>query len=57
MIVTPYYSPFSGSGTTGLVAVQTGRKYVGIELNREYLDLSLRTRFTQPALDFGGEAS
>lgn len=49
--------PFSGSGTTGLVAVQTGRKYVGIELNRDYLDLSLRTRFAQPALDFGGEAS
>ena len=49
--------PFSGSGTTGLVAVQTGRKYVGIELSREYLDLSLRTRFAQPALDFGGEAS
>ncbi len=49
--------PFSGSGTTGLVAVQTGRKYIGIELNREYLDLSLRTRFAQPALDFGGEAS
>ena len=49
--------PFSGSGTTGLVAVQTGRKYVGIELSREYLDLSLRTRFAQPALDFGGDAS
>ena len=49
--------PFSGSGTTGLVAVQTGRKYIGIELNREYLDLSLRTRFAQPALDFGGDAS
>ncbi len=57
MIVTPYYSPFSGSGTTGLVAVQTGRKYVGIELSADNLDLSLRTRFAQPALDFGGEAS
>lgn len=28
--------PFSGSGTTGLVAVQEGRKYLGIELNPEY---------------------
>lgn len=49
--------PFSGSGTTGMVAVQTGRKYVGIELSADNLDLSLRTRFAQPALDFGGEAS
>ena len=44
--------PFSGSGTTGLAAQRTGRKYVGIDLNREYLDLSLRTRLQQSALDF-----
>lgn len=36
--------PFSGSGTTGLVAEQSGRKYVGIDISAEYLDLSLRTR-------------
>lgn len=42
--------PFSGSGTTGMVSVQTGRHYIGIELNREYLDLSLRTRFAEPVL-------
>ena len=45
--------PFSGSGTTGMVAQRHGRKYVGIDLNREYLDLSLRTRLQQAALDFG----
>lgn len=45
--------PFSGSGTTGMVATQEGRKYVGIDLNSEYLDLSLRTRFAQPALNYG----
>lgn len=45
--------PFSGSGTTGLAAVKHGRKYVGIDLNADYLDLSLRTRFAQPGLDFG----
>lgn len=44
--------PFSGSGTTGQVARQMGRKYVGIDLNAEYLDLSLRTRFHAPALNF-----
>lgn len=48
--------PFSGSGTTGLAAVTHGRRYVGIDLNREYLDLSLRTRFAQAALFDGGAA-
>ena len=45
--------PFSGSGTTGMVATQEGRKYVGIDLNSDYLDLSLKTRFAQPVLNFG----
>ncbi|RIJ76586.1 site-specific DNA-methyltransferase [Nakamurella silvestris] len=48
--------PFSGSGTTGMVALQNGRKYIGIDLNREYLDLSLRTRLSNGVLDFAGEA-
>ena len=50
--------PFSGSGTTGLAAAQLGRRYVGIDLNREYLDLSLRTRLAQPSLtaEAGGAA-
>ena len=45
--------PFSGSGTTGLAANKHGRKYVGIDLSRDYLDLSLRTRFAQGGFDFG----
>lgn len=45
--------PFSGSGTTGMVATQEGRKYIGIDLNSDYLDLSLRTRFAQPTLNMG----
>ena len=50
--------PFSGSGTTGMVARQEGRKYIGIDLNRDYLDLSLRTRFAQPVMDvWGGDAA
>jgi hypothetical protein len=50
--------PFSGSGTTGLAANKHGRKYVGIDLSSDYLDLSLRTRFAQPGLDLsdGGAA-
>jgi DNA modification methylase len=48
--------PFSGSGTTGLAAAKHGRKYVGIDLNADYLDLSLRTRLGQAALLDGGVA-
>lgn len=44
--------PFSGSGTTGLAAAKHGRRYVGIDINAEYLALSLRTRLAQPGLDF-----
>ena len=35
---------------TGLAAAELGRRYVGIDLNRDYLDLSLRTRLVQPSL-------
>jgi len=48
--------PFSGSGTTGLAAQRTGRKYIGIDLSCEYIELSLRTRLNQSALDFGTTA-
>jgi site-specific DNA-methyltransferase (cytosine-N4-specific) len=46
--------PFSGSGTTGMVATQEGRRYIGIDVNSDYLDLSLRTRFAEPVLDMTG---
>lgn len=48
--------PFSGSGTTGLAAARHGRRYVGIDLSNEYLDLSLRTRLAQTSLLDGGAA-
>lgn len=32
--------PFNGSGTTGQVALNLGRDYVGIELNPEYVELT-----------------
>ena len=34
--------PFNGSGTTGLVAMQWKREYIGIELNPEYVALTQR---------------
>jgi site-specific DNA-methyltransferase (adenine-specific) len=32
--------PFCGSGTTGLAAVSKGRRFVGIDLNADYLELT-----------------
>lgn len=48
--------PFSGSGTTGMVAQQNGRRYVGIDISKEYLDLSLKTRLVNATLDLGAWA-
>lgn len=48
--------PFSGSGTTGMVAGQLGRRYIGIDLSAKYLDLSLSTRLAQGVLMDGETA-
>lgn len=46
--------PFAGSGTTGLVAIQEGRKFIGIELNPLYAEMAQRRiDNAQPSL-FGG---
>ena len=34
--------PFMGSGTTGVACVKLGRKFIGIELDPKYFDLSCR---------------
>jgi len=34
--------PFSGAGTSGVAALELGRRYLGIELNPEYLEMSRR---------------
>jgi len=39
--------PFSGSGTTGLVALRLGRRYLGIELNPEYIAMSKRRMMSE----------
>ena len=33
--------PFNGSGTTGIIAKDLGRKYIGIDLERNFLDLTI----------------
>jgi DNA modification methylase len=45
--------PFSGAGTTGLVAIRHHRKYIGIELNPEYAAMSVR-RLANDAPLFNG---
>ena len=32
--------PFSGAATTGIAALKNGRKYVGVEINEDYIELS-----------------
>ncbi len=34
--------PFTGSSTTGIAAVMNGRKFVGIDTEKDYLDLSIK---------------
>jgi len=44
--------PFSGSGTTGMVALRHDRSYIGLELNPEYAELSRnRIRDDAPLLN------
>ena len=36
--------PFNGSGTTGIAASKLNRKYIGIELEKKYLDLTIKRK-------------
>lgn len=38
--------PFTGSSTTGIAAAMNGRKFIGIDMEKKYLDLSIK-RFKQ----------
>lgn len=38
--------PFNGAGTTGVVAMANGRRYLGCELNPEYVEIT-RARFAE----------
>ena len=38
--------PFTGSSTTGIMALELGRRFIGIDLEEEYLNLSIK-RFEQ----------
>ena len=34
--------PFNGSGTTGLIAAKLKRKYIGIENNLDFIELTIK---------------
>ena len=40
--------PFCGSGTTGVACVQTGRRFIGIEIDEDYADIA-RARIAKAA--------
>jgi len=45
--------PFMGSGTTGVAAVEYGRRFVGIELDEQWFDIACRRiedAYKQPRL-------
>lgn len=47
------FDPFNGAGTTGIAATQLGgRKYIGCEINEEYLNLTIQ-RYNSTRADKG----
>jgi len=40
--ITTILDPFMGSGTTGVACVQTGRKFIGIEIDKNYFDIAVQ---------------
>lgn len=34
--------PFMGSGSTGVACINTGRKFIGMEIDKEYFDISVK---------------
>lgn len=49
--------PFSGSATTGAVALMLGRNYIGLDLNEDYLDLAVARLEARPPKDGSSDVS
>jgi DNA modification methylase len=51
--------PFNGSGTTGFVSIEERRKYIGIDINTEYLAIAearIKSAQVQETMEFDSEA-
>jgi DNA modification methylase len=51
--------PFNGSGTTGFVSMEERRKYIGIDINTEYLAIAearIKSAQVQETMEFDSEA-
>lgn len=48
--------PFCGSGTTGVACVQTGRNFIGIEIDQRYCEIA-RRRISEAANHLYAEAA
>ena len=47
------FDPYSGSGTTGVACIQTGRNFIGCEISPEYHAIATR-RLKEAEQDSGG---
>lgn len=47
------FDPFMGSGTTGVAAIQMGRKFIGVEREAQYFEVCVR-RITEAVNQGGG---
>ena len=48
---TVILDPFLGSGTVGLVALRQQRRFIGIDINRDYCEIAMKRIFTQSLED------
>jgi DNA modification methylase len=51
--------PFNGSGTTGFVSIEERRKYIGIDINTDYLAIAearIKSAQVQETMEFDSEA-
>lgn len=47
----PYGLSFMGSGTTGIACIRTGRKFIGIEKDKEYFKIA-QTRIENEQVEY-----
>ena len=49
--------PFAGSGSTGVAAIELGRRFIGIEVDPEFIDISIRRLSEKPVSSSDGRGT